>query len=234
VHLEVFSGDITVGVGQPGRVLVTVDGAGARQARLVAETPDRVRVEFDGRRRLRTGDVHVEVPPKSGADLSTVSGGVVVRGLGGQVRVRTVEGDIDVERAAGLEAQAVSGDIRAHDIGGPTRIRSVAGTVSVASSTPAPQIELDTTSGDLEWRGTCGKGCRLDARTMSGDVVLHPTKESSFALRYQSHSGDLEDGVSMIVTREKRAFGTSASARFGKGEGVIECQSFSGDLRVKR
>jgi DUF4097 and DUF4098 domain-containing protein YvlB len=232
LRLDVFAGNIAVTTGAAGKVSITAEGA-AKEVRLVPYGDDRMEVEFDGRRKLRSGDVRIQLPPKSSVDLSTMSGNITVKGLGGEVRIRTVEGDIEVERATKLEARAVSGDVTARDVTGPVRIQSVAGSARVISGAGAPQLEFETTSGDLEWNGTCGKGCRLESSSMSGDIRLNLTKESSFDLRYKSHSGDLRDDLAMTVSRDKHGFGTSATARYGRGEGTIECQSFSGDLLVR-
>jgi DUF4097 and DUF4098 domain-containing protein YvlB len=71
-------------------------------------------------------------------------------------------------------------------------------------------------------------------RSTSGDVKLQMAPSSSFEVRYDTHSGDLNDGLKMQTIQSapsKHGSGTSRS-RYGKGEGCIEVQTFSGDLQL--
>ena len=84
----------------------------------------------------------------------------------------------------------------------------------------------------------CAKDCRLSAETVSGEVRLSVDPKSSFELSYRSHSGELRDEINLAVKRApRRKHGMSSGwleASYGKGEGVIEADAFSGSLVVKR
>ncbi|HJZ88264.1 MAG TPA: DUF4097 family beta strand repeat-containing protein [Polyangia bacterium] len=235
LRLDVFSGDVAVVPGVPGKVIVTVTNGAMQGMRLVPQGEDRMQVEFDGRSKLRTGDVRVQLPRQSSVDVTTMSGSVSVSGLGGEARVHTIEGDIQIVGCTRVEANAVSGDVKVADARGPVRVRSVAGSARVSMvGGSASQFVFETTSGDLDWTGTCGKGCRIEVCSMSGDVRLNLSRDSSFNLRYKSHSGDLEDGLQMSTLRSKEKHsGSDIETRYGRGEGTIECQSFSGDMEVR-
>jgi DUF4097 and DUF4098 domain-containing protein YvlB len=104
---------------------------------------------------------------------------------------------------------------------------------------PAVQLAFQSASGNLEWTGVCAKGCHLSAETVSGDIKLQPdAAKSSFELSYSSHSGDLRDELKLEVKRTPKrkhgGMGGWLEAVYGKGEGVIECDAFSGDLIVRK
>ncbi len=70
---------------------------------------------------------------------------------------------------------------------------------------------------------------------MSGDVHLVPSSPD-FELRYVTHNVDLDDDLHMqtIENNPTRHGSGSVHARVGKGQGLIEVQTFSGDLHVSR
>jgi hypothetical protein len=114
----------------------------------------------------------------------------------------------------------------------------VSGKGTITSTNPAPQIEFQSASGDMEWSGICAKDCHLSAETVSGALALKVDPKSSFELSYTSHSGELRDGLNMTVKRApKRRHGMASGwleATFGRGEGVIEADAFSGNLAISR
>lgn len=178
------------------------------------------------------GRLHVELPPGSHVELSTASGDIVVRDLGGNVRVRSASGDLHVKRAASVEAMLVSGSAQLSDIGGDVRLRTVSGDADVRQSGNASVLEFGTTSGDLTWSGGCNMSCRISARTTSGDVRLAMPSSSSWELRYVTHSGDFSDDFrSQVIDHRDNG---SVHARYGKGDGCIEVQTFSGDLSIAK
>ena len=93
-------------------------------------------------------------------------------------------------------------------------------------------------AGSLEWSGTCGRDCHLSAETVSGELRMALDPKSSFELSYTSHSGELRDELNLSVKRAPtRKHGMASGwmeATFGKGEGVIEADAFSGNLIVKK
>ena len=73
-------------------------------------------------------------------------------------------------------------------------------------------------------------------RTTSGDVGLALAPSSSFELHFVSHSGDLDDrlGVSVLDAEHGKHGAGQVRARIGKAEGLVECQTFSGDLDLRK
>ena len=115
---------------------------------------------------------------------------------------------------AQLSAAGVSGDIAVSGLRGHQTLNSV--------------------SGNLRWQGTCGKECRLSANTVSGDIRLGLSPQSSFGLEYGSVSGSFKDELATTVLERGSGPAGHVRAQYGKGEGQIACNSVSGDLALER
>src|SRR6185436_8378744 len=117
---------------------------------------------------------------------------------------------------------------------GEVRVETVSGDISVITTGNAAKLAAATTSGDVHWAGHCGQGCRLEARTLSGDVMLQPADKSSFALRFSTHGGEVSDELQLSFAGPRPPRESNLAARYGSGDGVIEVQTFSGDLHLAR
>ena len=230
------AGDIVVVASDKRQVSVTVTEVAAEDIALFA-FGDRVEPSFRGRRTLRRGQLRVELPRGSRLDLASMSGDVSVERIG-EVRIRSMSGDVKVLGVGKTDVQTISGDTRIEDASGPVRLHTVSGHGTITTTGTAPQVEFHSASGGLDWSGVCGKDCHLSAETVSGDVRLTLDPKSSFELSYTSHSGELRDELNLMVKRApRRKHGMTTGwleASFGKGEGVIEADAFSGTLVVKR
>ncbi len=232
IQLETTSADVQVKGTAAHKVTLSVDDSDIQVA-LVAHG-DRIEATFDGRRKLRSGEVRLEVPTGSRLELSTVSGDLAVERLGGEAYLHSLSGDVHVDGASVADVQTISGDVVVKATAGAMRIKTVSGDARVGPvAGPAAELQFETTSGDLVWSGACGAHCRITAATVSGDLSLALDPRSSFELRYQTYSGDLEDHLGLGgVSLSPR--GLDRPARFGAGEGVIDCKTFSGDLALRR
>lgn len=230
------SGEVEVVATDRRQVSVTLSDAPADEIGLYA-FGDRVEPSFRGRRTLRRGKLRVELPRGSRLDLSSMSGDVTAQRIG-DVRVRTMSGDVKLSGVAKVDVQTISGDTRIEEVAGPVRLHTVSGNVVVTTAGMAPQVEFQSASGSLDWSGICAKDCHLSAETVSGDLRLNVDPKSSFELSYTSHSGELRDEMNLSVKRApRRKHGMSSGwleASYGKGEGVIEADAFSGSLLVKK
>jgi DUF4097 and DUF4098 domain-containing protein YvlB len=230
------SGQIEVVTTDKQQVAVTLTGAPADDIALYAYG-DRVEPAFHGRRALRHGKLRVELPKGSRLDFSSMSGDVTVQRLG-EVRVRTMSGDVKIAGVAKADVQTISGDARIDEVSGPVRLHTVSGHGTVTSAGAAPQVEFQSASGSLDWTGNCAKDCHVSAETVSGELRLLVDPKSSFELTYSSHSGELRDEVNLSVKRSPRRPSLMGSgfieATYGRGEGVIEANAFSGSVTVKR
>jgi hypothetical protein len=236
-RLNAQAGDVEVTTGENGRVMVLLSEAPADDIalRLYGE---RVEASFRGRNQLRRGKLHVELPHGSRVELTSMSGDITVRKLSGDVRIHTMSGDVKLAQVGKSEVQTISGDLRIEEALGAVRVHTVSGHAVVTSVNAAPQLEFQSASGSLDWSGLCAKDCHVSAETVSGAVRLAVDPRSSFELSYTSHSGELRDELNLTVKHSpKRKHGMPGGwleATYGKGEGVIEADAFSGNLVVKK
>jgi hypothetical protein len=238
-RLETVSADVEVRTSSRNQVSITIDDAPVRSVTLVRRGQDRMEASFGGRSRLTSGEVRLELPRGSHLDLATVSGDARVAGIGGEVRFRTMSGEVDISGASSAEVRTISGDVIVRGTPGPARIKTVSGDVTVGPVPgPAAQLDFETTSGDLRWVGRCGARCRLAAQTVSGDLDFELDRASSVEVKFQSHSGDVEDQLGIGAGKrdddESEHHGLDVRGRYGRAEGVIECRTYSGDLRLSK
>jgi DUF4097 and DUF4098 domain-containing protein YvlB len=186
---------------------------------------------------MRGGKLHVELPKGSRLEVESMSGDVTAQKLG-EAKIRTLSGGVRVSQVGKLDVQSISGDVRIEDAGGPVRLHTVSGKASLAMRSANPQVEFQSASGSLDFKGACGKDCHLSANTVSGDLHLALAPQSSFELSYSSHSGELRDGLDLNVKqgRNNRHGGRRGSLEgtYGKGEGMIEADAFSGNLTLSK
>jgi DUF4097 and DUF4098 domain-containing protein YvlB len=236
-RLNAQAGDVEVTTGENGKVSVRLSDAPADEIGL-SLFGDRVETSFRGRSQLRRGKLLVQLPHGSRVELTSMSGDITVRKLSGEVRIHTMSGDIHLAQVGKTDVQTISGDLHVEDALGPVRVHTVSGHAAVASSSATPQLEFQSASGDLDWSGLCAKDCHLSAETVSGVVRLAIDPRSSFEISYTSHSGELRDEVDLTVKhapRRKHGMpGGWLEATYGKGEGVIEADAFSGNLIIRK
>jgi DUF4097 and DUF4098 domain-containing protein YvlB len=228
LRISVITADIEVSAGPAGKVTVsTGDCPCPSQLTVHADRVDVTRACGP----FVDGKVTVEVPPGSSLDLDSTSGDVNVRDIGGRARVRAISGDVKIRGVSSVELTTVSGDAKLSQIKGEVRVRTVSGSAQIAQACgAAAQMRFASTSGDLEWHGDCAAGCRLETRTTSGTVKLVPGSTSSFEVSFSSRSGSLDDKLALESLPAEHA----KRAKLGKGEGLVECRSISGDLTLAR
>jgi hypothetical protein len=231
LRLRVRAARVEISEGPAGKVTVSTPEARDLRLRLFA-SGKRVEPEFDGRRQLDSGRLVVQVPKGSAVDVSSVSGDVSIQGLGAEARVRGMSGRVLVAAATDVDVETVDGDIRAVDVAGAVRVHTVSGSTTVSARQPAAKLEVESASGPVDWQGTCGAGCHLDIDTVSGPVTLSFQGDSSFAISYATHQGRLRDELP-LSQRPQRKGSTWAEAAFGQGDGLVECETFSGDITVR-
>jgi DUF4097 and DUF4098 domain-containing protein YvlB len=171
-----------------------------------------------GEQRLQSvsGDVSSEIAGED-VEAKTVSGSVVLRGEGkaAVVTVTTVSGDAQVRRAAGeLVANSVSGSLNL-DLDSITRAR------------------VRTTSGDLELEGPLARDARVDAETISGELVLNFKKPINAEFEVESFTGDIQNCFGPKA-QPKSEYGPGSELNFREGAGSarVIAQSMSGDIRL--
>ena len=229
--LRTLSADVDVSTSNSTMVSARVTGGDGARVRLSEEGGDRVEISFDDAPTLRNGRLCITLPAHSDVEINSTSGSVVVNGTDGRVRARTASGDVRVRRAHSCELGSISGTVDVRDVG-DARVDTVSGDTTIDS---VPQLRYSSTSGDLSWSGRCAAGCRLEARTLSGDVSVRTSANSSFELRYQTQDGTLDDQLHLDHEVRPRAERSQRlRGRLGNGEGLVEVQTWHGDLALAR
>ena len=121
------------------------------------------------------------------------SSGRVEVGLDGGKVMRGGVAHILVPADTHLVLSTRRGDVVVRGLGGPMEIDSESGAVRIdTSSRIDPVVRVTTDSGAITWSGRCGGGCRIEARSRTGDITLRAPDRAAFtrgAARGESQAG---------------------------------------------
>jgi DUF4097 and DUF4098 domain-containing protein YvlB len=236
LRVRAQSGEVEIVASDRAQVAASLSDVPSKDEIQLSQSGDRVNVQV-GRKALRRGKLRVELPKGSSLDFESTSADLHVQGIGGDVRIQTMSGDIQVSGVRKANVETISGDVKV-DANGPVRLHTVSGNAVASTVDPGVRLEFESASGNLDWTGACGKGCHVSTETVSGQIAIAVDPRSSFELSYSSHSGDFKNDLNLDVKRapKKKHGGTGGwlEAVYGKGEGVIECDAFSGDLQIRK
>jgi len=237
VRVRAQSGEVEVVGSDRPQVTAMLSDVPSRDDVQLSQSGDRIDVQVGSRKALRRGKLRVEAPKGSSVIFESTSADLDVKGIGGDVRVQTMSGDIKVSGVRKANVETISGDVSV-DGNGPIRLHTVSGNAVASTTDPAVRLEFESASGNLDWSGACARGCRVSTETVSGQIAMAVDPRSSFELSYSSHSGDFKDDLNLNVKRSPKkkhgGMGGWVEAVYGKGEGVIECDAFSGDLQIRK
>jgi DUF4097 and DUF4098 domain-containing protein YvlB len=153
---------LTIHVPQQSAVeasLVSADYSvtGLRGAQRLHSVSGRIEGDAAGSLQLNavSGAVRLKLSGGKDADVTTVSGDIMLSGAGGEVAIHTVSGDTQLKLEALTKA----------------RIGSVSGRLNIAATlAPAGQLDVETVSGDAELQFTQPPGAEIDVQSLSGDI----------------------------------------------------------------
>jgi hypothetical protein len=209
-----------------------------------------LRIEARGRMGMpgRT-DFELTVPAWMASEFDGMNFDLDVEGVTGGVKASTLNGD--------LAARGV-GDVSFNTMNGEIRIEGSRGRVSV--SAVSGRIEITGASGDIEAQAVSGniglyriESSRVDASTVSGQVIYSGAIRDNGSYSFGSHSGTvtlaIPNNANATVNTSTMSGGMSASfslpsmdqrsrgrttLRFGNGSASIDVESFSGNIRLVR
>jgi DUF4097 and DUF4098 domain-containing protein YvlB len=189
------------------------------------------------------------VPAEASVRVKSISGDIEVRKIGGflnaentsgKIRVRVAEngvrcksisGDIDLEYIHGdAELESVSGEISIQEIEGSVEAGTVSGDIEVDAFSYAEEIDVSSTSGDIELRGELSSGGIYRLDSFSGDTKVEIPSGSDFEFSSKTFSGSIECDFDLKMSGKfnpKKVQGT-----VGKGGASLTVSSFSGDIRI--
>jgi DUF4097 and DUF4098 domain-containing protein YvlB len=165
--------------------------------------------------------------------VNTVSGKARVNARTPAATVDSVSGSIELAGSAGkVSLQTVSGDILAPNIGDEAELQTVSGRIRVSGG-PWHKLNLSTVSGDVQLAGGLAPGGTFDIDSMSGDVQLQLPASTSASIHAKTFSGDLRSDFG-TVKKVEHGPGSELQATAGGGNGKINIETFSGDLRIRQ
>lgn len=207
---------------------------------------------WGGDSRMAPTMLELHVPKAASLEVDVVSAPLVIDGLdGGKIEVNavsskvrinartpslsvdSVSGNIELAgQATKAELQTVSGDILAPALGSKSELQTISGRIR-AGGGPWQKLTLSTVSGDIQLNGGVASDGKLDIDSMSGNVDLQLAGDTSAKLHASSFSGDLHSDFGTPKEAEHGP-GSSLQTQLGAGQGQINIETFSGDLRVRR
>ena len=237
---------------------VKVEGnLGKGVERLVVEG-DRDRLEVRARyprnsRRAEATVLLLTVPRRAELDIESVAADIDVEGVAtSKLSIESVSGDVVVAAAPRrLDAETVSGNLRVTVNSDEIDLESVSGDV-VLRGRLRGKVEADSVSGDIDIEVNGERVRSLKAATVSGDARVRTALADDGEIKLESVSGNLRlatpAGLSARVgadtfsgdlrapgasiQRPRYGPGASFETRYGRGEGSVRMETFSGDAEL--
>jgi DUF4097 and DUF4098 domain-containing protein YvlB len=159
-----------------------------------------------------SGDVEAE-SIRQGLHVETTVGDVTVRQARDSLALQTVSGDIEVDRAPrGIGVTTTNGSVSIGEAAGPVRISTSNGDVRVDLVGPMARTDISTSTGDIDLGLDERLGCRVEARTGSGEIDVHVPLEVQNVSR-QWVSGVVRGGSTPLSLRTSSGDITLVSGR---------------------
>ncbi|MBA7591824.1 hypothetical protein ES708_33991 [subsurface metagenome] len=141
----------------------------------------------------------------------TVSGGIKLNNIKGNVEVKTVSGQVS--------ARQIKGDIRANSVSGSLVFRDSQGSLSYLHSTSG-RIEAELTAIDED---------ASDMSTISGSINLHLPDDASFDLDISTVSGKINTEFQVLIDSFNKR---KLQGEVGDGGINIELKTVSGSISL--
>jgi hypothetical protein len=175
----------------------------------------------------------VDVTGTTGAiTAETMDGEIKVHGGSRQVSLKSVQGKITLEGAKGrIEVSTVNEDVIIRNVSGDITAETVSGNITLEGIESA-SVEVNTTSGDLEYSGTIKDGGHYSFATNNGDVRIGVPERSNATVTVSTFNGEFNAcfPVTLQGGRTKHRFNFT----MGTGSAHIEVESFNGDIKLCR
>jgi DUF4097 and DUF4098 domain-containing protein YvlB len=186
--------------------------------------------KFRNFRDKESADVHIAVPRSVAVKLGTVTAGGLLAGVQHDASVSTVSGSIVTDSTRGaLSANAVSGEIVVRNHTGDLTLNTVSG--DLTASGDLARVHANTVSGALVLDVSTGTSS-IGATTVSGDVTVRLPRGRGVNVEARSVSGRVVvDGHDYKGSKPGQ---TKVDLRSGDGACFVTTTSVSGHLTVLR
>jgi DUF4097 and DUF4098 domain-containing protein YvlB len=195
-----------------------------------------IRVPAGSSLEVETVSAEIRVDKVVGTErLRSVSGAINVRGNPREFDAKTVSGVVDVSAtSAPGRAKSVSGAITLDGVTGSVEAGSVSGAIVVKGG-EVSRVELETTSGSIDFDAKLAKDGRLDAKTMSGSIDLFLPADVAADFDVSTFSGSIRNDFGPAARRTSEYIpGKELSFTSGKGGARVVAKSFSGAVNLRK
>ncbi len=161
---------------------------------------------------------------------SSTSGDIRIGQVSGKSTLSSTSGEILLKEQKGdVEASSSSGDIGIEELQGSFAMDTSSGAIRIAGGNSRGRAE--TVSGDVQLflAGLTGD---LDISTTSGEVNLRLPETASFSLDFDSTSGECSTFFDEQLSFNKK--GNKADGQYRGGAGKVQVSTTSGDLKISR
>lgn len=166
-------------------------------------------------------------------EANSVSGRIRINAQTPMLNVVSVSGNVAFSGyAKQAKLQTVSGDILAPSLGDTVELQTVSGRIQ-AGGGPWQQLTVSTVSGDVQLTGIVAGGGNMHVDSMSGNVQLRFPAPLNSSLHVSTFSGDLRSDFG-TPSRPEHGPGSSLDTVAGNGNGKINIETFSGDVRIRK
>jgi hypothetical protein len=184
---------------------------------------------------------------RSDLSLRSVSGEIVTENTSGELLVNSTSGDLNLSDHSGaLVVETVSGDVQADGalenprvatVSGDVELEGVSGTVDLhsisgnlsARGEQAASLTIESTSGDVDFRGALLPGSSSKIGNISGDVDVQLERAEDLQVDLTTTSGDFEADIELQDVQQDRR---SLRGSRGDGETILSINTTSGDIEL--
>src|SRR5690349_1308634 len=174
--------------------------------------------------------VSVSVPADVDVQLGVVDADATVSGIDGTTKVKSVSGEVTLDGCTGeITAETVSGRLESRALAGRLRFTSVSGELTVVEGA-ATGLDAKTVSGDvvLDLLSLTGD---VALKTVSGDVTLRLPSDPSVKVEARSVSGRMTAGDYDLVQHPAPGRKGMQGA-IGGGAATLRAKTVSGDVTL--
>lgn len=179
-----------------------------------------------------SGKIVIDLLRVEELDVSTISGGINIEDLkGNDVTLRTTSGKISVRKVVSdeLKMNSISGKLEIEEIKADDVFLDTTSGSIIVSNAENDTMDISTLSGRIEYTLEEQKG-DIQLNSTSGDVDLEIKKNPNGKLDLRSTSGDVNctyEVSDVSVKKDNKLKGT-----VGNGKYDIEIKTISGDINV--
>ncbi len=212
-------------------------------------------------RRFNRRNINVDVsftivaPTNTRLVLKSISGSINVKDIAGALTLESTSGNVSVANAGRtVTAKSISGNVEAVDtkidgrleagtISGTVRVRrtsarsltmsSVSGGVEIEDAT-CDRVEAQSVSGDVLFRGDLEPNGRYELGSHSGSVTVALGGKTGFQVQATSFSGSINSDFPLTLQGNQGRRQHNVRGVYGNGSAILELTAFSGSISITK